>query len=427
MLRGFNLSQAHKKPPFRPNQDPALFTKLTAMGVNAVRLQFNWEAYESAPGVYNESYLDYYAGVVDRARASKVCVIVDMHQDGFSRWTLNGCGEGFPQWAIPPGSETVAQPDNGIDCKSWPLMATLRKAEFDRMFNAFLAPGNMAREHYLIVLEKLARRFIGKSNVIGYEPMNEPFGGSEQLVQLHRDAAARIRAIDPSAMIFMCPEMWTGPGVLDTRLTDPSIPNLVYAPHYDDIVIYHKLWSGMRYELPARRNRERAKSWGGAAVVLGEFGAPPSLITPAYIDMIYSDLEKFGESGIQWGYTPEWTPAANDGFNFEDFSVIDDQGQLRNNFKLRPYVRRTAAPAYGQWETSEGATLLGIGPRISHSWQNEPARGATEIFLPKGYFGGKATPKIAVSPSTASCALQGDGQLLSCTSHAAGKMTVTVN
>lgn len=178
VLRGFNLSQAHKKPPLRPNQDPALFTKLTTMGVNAVRLQFNWQAYESAPGVYDESYLDSYSAVVDRAGASKLHVIVDMHQDGFSRWTLSGCGEGLPKWAIPPGSETVAQPDNGIDCKPWPVMATLRKAEFDRMFNAFLAPGNMAREHYLIVLEKLARRFAGKSNVIGYEPMNEPFGGS---------------------------------------------------------------------------------------------------------------------------------------------------------------------------------------------------------------------------------------------------------
>ena len=229
-------------------------------------------------------------------------------------------------------------------------------------------------------------------------------------------------------MIFMCPEMWTGPAVMDTRLTSPSIPNLVYAQHYYDIVIYNKLWSGMRYELPAKRNRERAMSWGGAAVVLGEFGAPPSRITPAYIDMIYSDLEKHGESGMQWGYTSDWTPEAKDGFNFEDFSVIDNAGQLRNNFKLRPYVRRTAAPVYGQWQKSDGASLVGIGPRISYSWQHEPARGATDIFLPKGYFGSKAPPKITVSPSSASCVLQdGYGQLLSCTSHAAGKVTVTVN
>lgn len=31
-----------------------------------------------------------------------VHVIVDMHQDGHSRWMNAGCGEGFPKWTIPP-------------------------------------------------------------------------------------------------------------------------------------------------------------------------------------------------------------------------------------------------------------------------------------------------------------------------------------
>lgn len=425
VLRGFNLSQWHKIPPFRPNQDPALFAKLSQMGVNAVRLQFNWEAYETAPGVYDETYLDYYAGVVTRARAQNVYVIVDIHQDLFSRWTLSGCGEGFPQWAIPAGTPVVATPDNGAACSTWPVTAMFRRGEMDTLFNNFMAPGNMAREHYLIVLEKLARRFVGTSNVIGYEPLNEPFGSGPALVQLNRDAAARVRAIDPSAIVFVCPEMWSGLGIAaNTALTNPNLQNLVFAPHYYDVLISFKMWAGQRYEPRAQSNRDLAKTWG-AAVVLGEFGGPPSAVMPTYMDMIYSDLEKFGESGMQWGYTPEWNPVTFDGFNSENLSVVDDQGQLRNNFTPRPYVRRTAAGSYGQWQKSAGDWFQ--GPQISYSWNHEPARGATELFVPAGYFGGQAVPNIVVSPSGAACALQGDGQLLRCTAPMAGKVTVTVS
>lgn len=425
VLRGFNLSQWHKIPPFQPNQDPALFAKLSQMGVNAVRLQFNWEAYETAPGVYDERYLDYYAGVVQRASAQNVYVIVDMHQDAFSRWTLSGCGEGFPKWAIPAGTPVVTTPDNGKACATWPVTAIWRLGEMNRLFNAFMATGNWAREHYMVVLERLARRFAGKPNVIGFEPLNEPFGSGAALVQLHRDAAARIRAIDPSAIIFVCPEMWAGLGLLSTAITDPALKNLVFAPHYYDPLVSFKMWAGGRYEPHAKRNRERAKAWG-AAVVLGEFGAPPSAVAPPYLDMIYDDLEKFGESGLQWGYTPEWRPATLDGFNSEDLSVIDDKGRLRNNFTPRPYVRRTAG-AYGQWQKREAKSAMGTGPQVSYSWAHEPALGVTELFLPATYFGGMAVPHVMVSPRAATCALLDDGQVLRCTSSTSGKVTVTVN
>jgi len=423
VLRGFNLSQWHKIPPFRPNQDPALFVKLSQLGVNAVRLQFNWEAYELSPGVYDESYLSYYAAVVARAQAQNIYVIVDMHQDLFSRWTLNGCGEGFPKWAIPPGTAVVARPDNGSSCATWPVTALLHKSDMDTLYNAFMADTNGVRERYMLVLEKLARRFVGTPNVIGYEPINEPWGSGSALSQLNHDAAMRIRAIDPSSLIFVGAEMWAGLGVLDTALTDPGLKNLVFAPHYYDSLVSFKMWLGTRYEPRAQKNRDLAKSWG-AAVALGEFGGPPSDIMPSYMGMIYNDLEKFGESALQWGYTPEWNPVTFDGFNNENTSVIDDQGALRNNFTPRPYVRRTAG-VYGQWQKFDG--VLGVGVGISYSWVHEPARGVTELYLPPGYFSGKAVPSVSVAPNSAQCQLQSNGQVLRCTLYAAGRVTVVVN
>jgi hypothetical protein len=45
------------------------------------RLLFIWEAYETAPNVYNASYLAYYDGVVDYLwKTLGIRSIVDVHQ-----------------------------------------------------------------------------------------------------------------------------------------------------------------------------------------------------------------------------------------------------------------------------------------------------------------------------------------------------------
>lgn len=423
VLRGFNLSQRHKLPPFRANEDPALFTRLKAVGTNAVRLQFNWEAFEPEPGRYDESYLDHYAGVVARAQAAGVYVIVDIHQDAFSRWTLNGCGEGFPKWAIPPGTPT-AEPDNGAKCAGWPFQAVIfQRGTLNRAFDAFMQPGNFARERYMQVLERLATRFASSPNVIGYEPLNEPMGSTAMLVQLYRDAAARVRAIDPSAILFLDSEIWTGSGLEDTKLPNPGIANIVFAPHYYDALIYLKAWSGLRYEWLAARNRALARQWG-AAVLLGEFGAPPSAIAPAYIKQVYDDLDRFGESGTQWSYTPEWNPKDLDGWNREDLSVVDDQGRWRHNFAPRPHVPRTAGPR-GTW-TQRDALLWFSPASIGYRWQHDPAKGQTEVFIPATHLPASGTPTWTVQPASAHCSWQASERMLRCGAPHAGEVSVNV-
>src|SRR5687767_7005703 len=60
VLRGVNVAGNSKVPPFKPASDPAIFDPLKEWGLNAVRLLFTWEAYEPAPGQYDQGYLDYY-------------------------------------------------------------------------------------------------------------------------------------------------------------------------------------------------------------------------------------------------------------------------------------------------------------------------------------------------------------------------------
>ena len=50
-------------------------------------------------------------------------MIIDFHQDAFSRFAVSGCGEGFPAWALPPAVKP-ATPDNGPACAQWAYKMT---------------------------------------------------------------------------------------------------------------------------------------------------------------------------------------------------------------------------------------------------------------------------------------------------------------
>ena len=72
--------------PFPADEAHAWFAQIAGLGFNAVRLLAIWEAIEpDAQGVYDEDYLDYYEDMVRIAGEHGIYVLVDMHQDIFSR------------------------------------------------------------------------------------------------------------------------------------------------------------------------------------------------------------------------------------------------------------------------------------------------------------------------------------------------------
>jgi hypothetical protein len=63
------------------------FGIIKAMGFNAVRLLFNWEAVEpNQRGVYNTEYLDFFEKVISKANDHGIYVLLNAHENLFSRF-----------------------------------------------------------------------------------------------------------------------------------------------------------------------------------------------------------------------------------------------------------------------------------------------------------------------------------------------------
>jgi endoglycosylceramidase len=243
---------------------------------------------------------------------------------------------------------------------------------------------NHLRSRYLQLFATLAQRFRNSPGVIGYDVLNEPFSYSfdNDLKELYRDVGDSIRAKDPGAILFLEPDLLTDtngkallPKPFDTRT------NVAYAPHfYDPAIMGSKKYSGpATSEQAFAAMRAFATEWQ-APLFLGEFGAPAVAAGDAdYVGLLY-DLLDGGQvgappvSGAQWVYSPAWTPDGFDGWDTENFSIVDDQGPRTQLFVPRAYAR----------SVSGIPTQQVVGAQSIHlEWINAPQKSnQTVIFVP---------------------------------------------
>jgi hypothetical protein len=47
-------------------------------------------------------------------------------------------------------------------------------------------------------------------------------------------------------------------------------------------------------------------------------------------------------SWAQWGFALNWTTQSFDGWSGDDYSIVDERHNLRANYQIRPYAKRTA-------------------------------------------------------------------------------------
>lgn len=421
VYRGLNVAGDAKVPDFMPIKEAKLLDPLPGWGVNVIRLLFTWEAFEPEIGSYDREYLDYISDVVTWAGERDIKVIIDFHQDAFSRFQVNGCGEGFPEWAVP-GEVSKDIPRNDSSCKIWGA-EMIWDFDMHTCWNRFYNNTYGVRGRFLLMMDAVSRHFGKNSSVLGYDILNEPWGDEvDEIAVLYEDAVKVIRKNDPDSMIFVCPHALISAGN-DSELPQMSFANYAYAPHYyDGSIIVLNMWLGTSPDSALDKQKKKSDGWN-VPILWGEFGVNATALGGAkYMDLFYAWLDRNHASGTQWNYTPGWNPDTYDGFNDENLSIVDNTGALRANYRIRPYARRTAGTPV-KFEVSRRDTGA---VSVLMEWDHDPAKGETRIFVPREALFGERGYTVAETGTALEYGYDDDELYLICESTMAGRKSITI-
>ena len=173
LLNGINVVCKDKKLGYLfPNLEKS-FRSFHEMGFNLIRFGIFWDGVEPQPGVYDMEYLKRVKDTIKLARKYDLYVMVDMHQDLFAQKYADGA----PDWAaLDEGAYHPA------GCTMW-YDAYLQSEAIIKAADNFWAnkeaeDGIGLLEHYAKMWEQIVQYLDDCENIIGWEPMNEPFMGS---------------------------------------------------------------------------------------------------------------------------------------------------------------------------------------------------------------------------------------------------------
>jgi hypothetical protein len=232
------------------------------------------------------------------------------------------------------------------------------------------------QEHFLVIWDRIARRYKGNKTVWGYDLVNEPFVGKvgEGLMgwqELAEATAKRVREIDPDHAIVLEP-IWGSPPNLD-NLTPVNVPGVVYSVHmyiphkfthqgvYDNPVglrypgeVNGKRWDKEALRKSLRNVVEYARDYG-VHIYVGEFSAirwAPDRSAGRYLK---DCIEIFEEQGWDWSYHAfrEWqgwsVEHTTDQKNTKPSAKRTDREQLlRNWFAKNEHPKQVDSPQSSQ-------------------------------------------------------------------------------
>lgn len=122
--------------PTLPDED---LVRMRRIGFDLVRLPLNWSAIEPTdtdPPTYDAAYLDRVVAFVAAARRADVRVLLDFHQDAYSKYVGQ---DGAPLWAIQP------PPDKLLEGPLTDLSARITSTQVQRAYVTFFDRGEPDR------------------------------------------------------------------------------------------------------------------------------------------------------------------------------------------------------------------------------------------------------------------------------------------
>ena len=290
----FDDGRAPREP--LPTFDASDPIDMRARGFNLVRLPINWSAIEPARGQFADDYLDRVAGIVAWCRAAGVDVLLDLHEDG---WSKELCEDGAPLWAVvPPPAMLTGGPVPGPDCHSiGPALAAV---------DSFWSDADGLEEAYLDMLAHVAARFRDEPAVIGYEIMNEPIGVDDTVQAFQARAARTLRDTDKEKLVVFEPvatrNFTNGAPISSTPF---PVAGAVYAVHIYTAIFGSStaLADGTYPPLLAGSisgARDEADAWGTPLMVT-EYGLGSTTPQgPDWIGHAHDDFDAVGASSTWW-------------------------------------------------------------------------------------------------------------------------------
>lgn len=198
-FRGFNISgnvklSEHQFRPFKDEAEAEIgFSRLAGTtGSNMIRFLISWEGVHPSVDTIDYGYLDAFALQLKKAIAKRMYVLVDYHQDLFSRHLFNQgsqyTGNGAPAWVTPPGGYPAEY--CGIICANWSqnnltneaIRRAYRNFWDDAAFPTSAGPRRMQGE-FIWQMGAAARHLKEALTdeefdyILGLDPFNEPVDG----------------------------------------------------------------------------------------------------------------------------------------------------------------------------------------------------------------------------------------------------------
>ncbi len=183
-----------------PDLSEAEASRIEQLGWNAIRLPINWSGFEPHPQQYADAFLSKLDAVLDMAKRHHFYVLVDMHQDAYSKEIGQ---DGEPLWAIVPPPTMLVQ---GPYDDSRRLSGQVLQAGYSFFANANATDGRPLQDAYVAALGRIVRHVLGNPLVLGYEAFNEPaLLHLDQLHAFHEKLADAVHAIDADAPVLFEP------------------------------------------------------------------------------------------------------------------------------------------------------------------------------------------------------------------------------